>query len=385
MGLDLWKWLERRRFLCKVLFGGAAVVCFLTDAPGVCGVIDVVPVVPPGVVSLRDQVFDNAITRGVLLVFTDRHAEGIEIFDSLLKTCPENPAPYFFKAAAYQSWMSSLRTNRFEQELAQNIDEAIRKGNFMLRHKRDPWVSFYVGATYGYRALYGFRKHDWISAYLDAGKGVENFQQALEREPLLYDAYLGLGSYHYWRSAKSETLRLIAFWIPDKRELGLKQLRFAFEHGRYAVHEAGYNLVAAYYDAGQNREAMETLNRTIQGKNAVGLSDLYYKGRLLIRFEKWQEVERTFRDLLMCLQTQDIVSVGYQVECLYWIAVALVAQDRKTEAREVTERALKLGEDRDGYQELEGPFESFREISLKLFGLRYRLQKEKKVPMVTPP
>lgn len=352
------------------------ILCMLITSQASSGVTDTVPDVAPGILSPRDPRFDGPVSRAILLAFTDQHEQSIQIFNRLLQTHPKHPAPNFFKAATYQSWMSAFRTNRFEKELEQNIQEAIEKGKRMLRQKEDPWVYFYVGAAYGYRALHGFRKHDWIGAYLDAGKGFDNFKITLKKEPRIYDAYLGLGSYYYWRTAKSEALRLIAFWIPDKRTLGLEQLEFAFEHSRYATYEAGYNLVVAYYDSGRYQKAIETLDRTISRKKTPGLSDLYYRGRLLIKLERWPEAGLTFQRLLNSLQTRNIPSVGYRVECQYWIAVALVAQNKKAEALELVDNTLKLGEQRNRRHELEGPFESFREINLKLFGIRYRLTQE---------
>ncbi|MBW1774874.1 MAG: tetratricopeptide repeat protein [Deltaproteobacteria bacterium] len=356
------------------LGGLVFILCMLITSPVFCGVTDMVPDAAPGALSPRDPQFDAPVSRGILLAFTDQHEQSLRIFNRLLQAHPKHPAPNFFK-----------RTNRFEKELEQNIQEAIEKGKRILRQKEDPWVCFYVGAAYGYRALQGFRRHDWIGAYLDAGRGVDNFKIALEKEPHLYDAYLGLGSYHYWRTAKSEALRLIAFWIPDKRELGLQQLEFAFEHGRYATHEAGYNLVVAYYDSGRYQKAIETLDRTISRKKTPGLTDLYYRGRLLIKLERWRDAESVFQELLKSLQTRDIPSVGYRVECRYWIAVALVAQNKKAEALELVRSTLKLGEQRNRKRELEGPFESFREINLKLFGIRHRLTQDETELRDDPP
>ncbi len=370
--------------VCR-LWAAVLFLCIVITSPVFGGVADTVPDAGPQAISALDPQFDGPISRGILLAFTGQHEQSIRIFDRLIDAHPKHPAPYFFKAAAYQSWMSSVRTNRFENELEQNIQEAIEKGKKILRQGNDPWVFFYVGAAYGYRALYGFRKHDWIGAYLDAGRGVENFKTALEKEPRLYDAYLGLGSYHYWRTAKSEALRVIAFWIPDKRKLGLEQLEFAFTHGRYATHEAGYNLMVAYYDSGNYEKALETLHRTINKKKIPGLSDLYYKGCIMVRLERWNEAEQVFRMLLKSLQTRDFISVGYQVECKYWIATALAAQNKNSESLELVEGALKQGEQRNGKHELDGPFESFREINLKLFGLRYRLTQEKEKAMIEPP
>ena len=52
---------------------------------------------------------------------------------------------------------------------------------------------------------------------------------------------------------------------------------------------------------------------------------------------------------------------------------------------DMVERALRLGEKRNGLRELEGPYESFRQINLKLFGLRYRLTKKGAEPVGTVP
>ena len=77
--------------------------------------------------------------------------------------------------------------------------------------------------------------------------------------------------------------------------------------------------------------------------------------------------------------------MGYRVECQYWIAVALVAQNKKAEALELVGSTLKLGEQRNRNRELEGPFESFSEINLKLFGIRHRLTQDETELRDDPP
>ena len=337
---------------------------------------DGVPNIPPNVGASKDPIFYDSASLGVNLVLNDRFKESLRLFEDLQQTHPDHPAPHFFKAATYQSWMSVFRLNRFEREFEENIELAIDKGQDLLKRENSPWLFFYVGAAYGYRAFNQFRKSRWIRAYYDAKEGVENFQQALERDPNLFDVYLGLGSYHYWRTAKSSFLRLITFWIPDKRELGLRQLEFSFERGTYASEQAGYNLVAAYFDFGQYEKAMQTLNRVLEKKKKPGISDLYYKGRLLIKFERWPEVESTFREILASLDTQEPVSTGYRAECMYWIAEALTAQEKRSEALELAEMALALSEERNADSELEGPFENFRQIETRLERLHRYLKAE---------
>jgi tetratricopeptide (TPR) repeat protein len=356
----------------------AILLCFiiLPLSPAFSRTTEIVPDLPPGTVTSKDPIFFDPASPGINLVLHDRYEEALLLFEELQQKYPNDPAPHFFKAATYQSWMSLSRLNRFQEEFEKNIQLTIEKGHELLKQKNNPWIFFYVGAAYGYQAFNEFRKNKWIDAYYAAKKGVENFEQALKRDPKLFDVYLGLGSYHYWRTAKSTFLRLITFWIPDQRELGLRQIEFAFQHGSYSPDQAGYNLIAAYFDYGQYEKAMQILNRILEKKRTPGISDLYYEGRLLIEFERWPEVESAFRKILERLENLELASAGYKAECMYWIAEALTAQKRRPEALEFTEMARAQSEKRNADSELEGPFENFREIETRLERLHKSLKWE---------
>jgi tetratricopeptide (TPR) repeat protein len=272
--------------------------------------------------------------------------------------------------------MNNYRINRFQKELEDNISLAIRKGNQVLKRDDDPWIHFYVGAAYGYQALNRFRKQDWIGAYMDSRRGIDHFKEALAKEPGLYDVYLAVGSYHYWRTAKSKFLRIIAFFMADKRELGLRQIEFSIRHGLYSPNEASYGLIVAYFDSGQYEKAFDAYNRWIAKKNAPNISDLYYRARLLLQFRRWPEAEVLFRDVLQRLEDYQFPSIGFQVEVTYWIALTLKEQDKIPEALHLTEKALGLSEKRNPDSELDGPFEDFQEIRNRLESLHRDLKQE---------
>ena len=360
---------------------GMMVVLFLftsTMTPAFPRTIGAVPNVKPDSLSLPDPIFHDIVSRGINMVFDEQYAKSLSIFRELEEMYPNHPGPNFFKAATYQSWMSNFRINDFQQELEENVQLAIDKGNGWLRKGRDdPWLHFYVGAAYGYRAFNRFRKHDFIGAYLDGKKGVNNFDKALTIEPTLYDVYLGLGVYHYWRTAKSKFLRVIAFWMSDKRELGLRQIEFSVDHALYSRNEAIYALIVAFFDSGRYEKALNLYNRTIARKKRPSLSDLYYKGRLLIQFQRWEEAETTFQKILQRIEKREYTSVGYQIESKYWIALALMAQNKEFEALRVAEIALAQIEKRNVGSELEGPFENFKEVKNNLLTLHEDLLKKK--------
>jgi tetratricopeptide (TPR) repeat protein len=338
---------------------------------------DELPKVPPDAKAPVDTLFHKPLARGIMLVYQDRFQEAVTLFDSLQQVFPDHPAPYFYLAATYQSWMSSYRFNKFQNELEENVKLAISIGNDLLKEREDdPWVNFYIGAAYGYRAFFRVRSWNFIGAYIDGKKGIGNFNKALEKEPALYDAYLGLGAYHYWRTARSGFIRVIAFWMSNKRDFGLEQIEFAMQHGRYAPEEASLALVTALYDYKKYERALEVIEDFMVLYEEQLISSLYLHGIILSHFERWPEVQETFEEILSRLENYPYPSTGYQVECKYWIAGALRGQGQLEQALSLTEEALKQGEQRNKDTELEGQFNNFDDTKDWLKELKKDVEKE---------
>lgn len=328
---------------------------------------DKLPDVPPTARAPIDTLFHGPLDRGIKLVYQDRFQEAIFLFDSLQEVFPHHPAPYFYRAATYQSWMSSYRFNKFQAQLEENVQKAIEIGNELLKQRQeDPWLNFYIGAAYGYRAFFKVRSWNFIGAYIDGKKGIGNFNKALEKDSTLYDVYLGLGTYHYWRTARSSFIRTIVFWMPDKRDFGLAQMEFAIRHGRYATEEATLALVTSLYDYQKYSSALELLEKFMAGYQTQLISSLYLYGRLLVQFQRWPEVHTTFAEILSRLENYPYPSIGYQVECKYWMALARQGENRLQEALALAEAALVQSKLRNKEVELEGQFESFEDIKGRL-------------------
>jgi hypothetical protein len=336
---------------------------------------DQIPVVQPGEKAPIDTTFHEVLMRGLNHTSNFRFSAALAMFDSLQKHFPNHPAPHFYKTATYQSWMLTYRFNLYQNELFQNAKLAIEKGTELLKKDNDPWLNFYVGAAYGFVALHRFRKHNWVGAFLDGRKSINNLKTALEKSPNLYDCYFGLGSYHYWRSAKYKFIKFLIFWMEDKREVGLEQLRFSVEHGRYCPYEAIHGLVIAYYHHGEYAKALE-LNDIAMNLNEIpSLGTLYMRGRLMAWYEKWPAVLEIFQEILQRLEAQPYSSIGYQVECKYWIAEALKNQNHLKKSHQMVIDALTQSKKRIKKNELESAFENFDDIKKRLLRLNEDLQK----------
>ena len=80
--------------------------------------------------------------------------------------------------------------------------------------------------------------------------------------------------------------------------------------------------------------------------------------------------------ILQHLENEEIASAGYKSECMYWIAEILRAQEKRSEALKFAEMALAQSRERNADEELEGPFENFREIKYRLENLHRVLKGE---------
>lgn len=325
----------------------------------------------------QDPTFHAELEHGVKLVYTDQFETALIVLDSLIAVHPNHPGPHFYRAATLQTWMSSRRFNAFQDDLERSVEKTIAMGERMLTENADdPWLDFYMGGAYGYRAYFKFGRYNFLGAYQDGKKGIAHLRTCLKKEPRLYDAYLGLGSYYYWRSARSRVLRWLLFWMDDKRALGLEQIELAMLHGQYSRDESRLVLATGLYDDKQFGLALEVLNTRANGKHLGNTFEIYLNGLLAFEKKDWQAVEMGFRELDERLSQSSHVGTGYLIECKYRIARALSEMGHKDEALKVAQSAIFLRAKRDPEKELESVLWPYGEIKKELDRLYQKLNKQ---------
>jgi hypothetical protein len=325
------------------------------------------PAPGPGERAPQDPVFHDDLQRGLVLIYSDQFETGLLALDSLISAHPDHPGPHFYRAATLQTWMGSHRFNSLQADLERSVDRAIETGTARISlDPIDPWLDFYMGGAYGYRAYFEFERGNYLAAYRDGKHGIAHLRACLQKEPRLYDAYLGLGSYYYWRTARSQVLRWLLFWMADKRALGLDQIELSLRYGQYCRQEARLVLVTALYDDRQFDRARAVLDSCSDGETSHNLFGLYLRGLLEWERNDWTAVEASFRDLDRRLEQSPYGAVGFRVECQFRIARAISELNRKEEAGAMAHSALLLDEKRDSGKELEGILYTYKDIKKDL-------------------
>jgi tetratricopeptide (TPR) repeat protein len=337
--------------------------------------IEIIPDIPDNAIGPMDKLVDKGIQKGLELVYQEQYEKSLAVFDSIQKALPQHPAPYFYKAAILQTWMATYRFNKFLNEVEQNVEKVIQLCDKSLeKNPDDPWTYFYLGGAYGYRAFAKMRGYNWIGAYLDGMKGLDNLKITLNKDPRMYDVYLGLGSYHYWRTARSKFIRIFAFWWSDERDLGVKQYRFSMKHGKYSQMESAVTLLTVYFDYNRYNDMIPLLKEIENNKSINSISVKYMHGRLAAEQKKWPETLKIFTGIYKKLKNYRYQSIGYQVECQYWMALAYHKLGKDKEANNEIALALAANLTRDSSIEMESTFESYDQIIKRIEELEDELK-----------
>ena len=308
-----------------------------------------------------DSTTINGFIRGVALVDSSRFDEGLRIFHGISDNYTEHPIGYFGMAATYQTMMRNYRTNCFEAEYDSLLNLAVVIGEKAVRENRQDALSrFYLGGAYGFRGLYKVRTREWFGAFADGLKGLIALERSLELDPTLYDAYYGLGIYHYWRSAKTDILGPVSPFKKGKKR-GINEMWRAIRFGRYSEVSGMYALVATYYDYGEMEKAW-AINEELHRRYPDNPSCLYMRTRLCQAMENWEEMLRAVKHLHEHLEQVGYGIIGYTVECLYLRAFAEAKLGRLDDTKLSIDRAISLAPQRDADREIEGPLEDFEDI-----------------------
>jgi tetratricopeptide (TPR) repeat protein len=144
----------------------------------------------------------------------------------------------------------SKNVTPYDSHFSDLVDAAIRKSEHAIAAKQDVARNLlYEGMAYALRArLEGLRGRDLPTAR--AGKKMRSFLlAALQADPNLTDAYLGVGIYNYFVDTLPTIVKFLSIFIglpSGSRDEGLKQMEKAATEGEMTKGEALFYLAKDY-------------------------------------------------------------------------------------------------------------------------------------------
>lgn len=299
------------------------------------------------------SLLDSLIWQGIVQVDAENFDSALTIFNKVIEADTTSPRGFFFVAATYSTLVSDYRNFDYRDEFTRHIDRAIEIGE--LKEKSGSATAediFYYGGAVGYRGIFRSYSGDWWGAFKDGLRGRKLLGRARGADSTYMDIYLGLGTYDYWRSAKTKVL----WWLPffsDKRDRGIEEIKTAIEHGKLATHEAKYTLMRIYFDYGKYEAAVEHWENSVKALNPEDPFSHHWLGRSYIELGQYENALRSFEIILRVYLQSPYYDSGGELECRYFLGLCQRELGNLPEAVEHLSRASELARDLKDRKDME--------------------------------
>nr|MBN2277853.1 hypothetical protein [candidate division Zixibacteria bacterium] len=171
--------------------------------------------------------------------------EARKLFRELYYRDTTDPVGYLMRAAALHAEMMDREENLYEDEfknLCDSIGLSAEKKMTACSSSDSALYFLCLGHRSAYRSLWETRFGSTISSISYGMKARRKYQAGLKCDSTLYDLYLGLGSYHYWKSVKSGILKFTGL-LKDEKEKGIREVRLAADSALFSRATARSSLI----------------------------------------------------------------------------------------------------------------------------------------------
>ena len=264
--------------------------------------------------EIQKQIADG-IERTILNDFSGAES----VFLNLIDQYPQQPFGYFYLGATYQAQMLDAESYEKLDDFTAAMERAIELAKERQQdNEEDAWAYFFEGSAYLYRSFMDSKLKKVWGAYRNAVKGAGRLEKVIELDSTFYDAYLGVGSYKYWKSSKTKMLT----WLPilkDEREQGISMVQTAIQKGDFVKLVGRDQLAWILLDSGKAPDALELAieNHQLYPESRFfmwTLVEIYY------RDEQWEEAFTLYQKLLKLLRELPENNHYNEVTCLLRMA-----------------------------------------------------------------
>ncbi len=207
-----------------------------------------------------DQI-DDLITQGIEALYSVRFDAATKSFDAAIAADPNDPRGHFFRSTLHLwSYVFDRRPEQLDQFL-RRTDKTIQ----IASSRDDSRSRLFLGMAYGYKAIANGRAENFSAAAVSGRTCYEKLESLVDDDPTAYDAYLGLGIFHFILGSVPKVGQILGSMsgIKGDAALGLKEIETAARKGTYFRNDAQLILafLTIYYkkDLAGGARTLETL------------------------------------------------------------------------------------------------------------------------------
>ncbi len=208
-----------------------------------------------------DSAYVAQLRHGISLTMTEHFDSARVVFGALVKHDPNDFAARLYLAGVDHAEMLDREEYDRKDKFKSDAEHAIELAEDALKRGHDSaWAYLTIGNAHAYIASLEAKDGSWWTAMRRGLKAKGAYLDALKVDPNMYDAYLGLGTYHYWKSAKTEFIN----WLPlvgDRKDDGVEELHLAVDSSLFSSDLALNSLVWIHLDREQPDQALVCAQR----------------------------------------------------------------------------------------------------------------------------
>jgi len=250
-----------------------------------------------------DSPMDELIETGLRAMYNLDYPASRAAFEELEKRYPHHPIGLYGQTTAL--WWEL--TNDYdendaamEQKFRDMAEKTIATTTVLMKDGDPSGIEgLCLGGTYGLEGRWDAIQGHWLKAYRN-GKRAFNLQtDAIQRNPTLYDAYLGPGIFHYYTAVLPSVAKFLAHMVfGGSKEQGLNEIRLSMDKGVFSKTAARLFMVNLLVNNEKNPTAALALLR--EERAEYPQSPFFHHVELLVLEEAkdWTALDQEARDYL---------------------------------------------------------------------------------------
>jgi tetratricopeptide (TPR) repeat protein len=263
----------------------------------------------------------HLIEKGKKQIYNFQMEEALQTFDLIEKQYPDLPHGYFYVSYVNAIYYSQDMSNRnLDSLLQESIRLAIEKGErYKELYPETAEAYYYLGVSHGVLGIYHVLRSSYFKGYIHGRRAKNYLEDAVKIDSTYYDAYLGLGVFHYYVDLLPGVVKFFAgiLGFHGDRAQGMKEIRLTAQRGQFFQMEGEFIYAAVRYflegDYYNSLNTFQKLHRAYPENPALTLLIGYHyrrHGQIRTAENYFSSVSESYTDKLPQITVMKIYNLG---------------------------------------------------------------------------
>lgn len=286
-----------------------------------------------------DSAYVAQLRRGIAFTMVEQFDSARTVFAAMVERDSLDHAAMLYLAGVDHAEMMDREEFDKKDQFERTVEKAIALAERARRKSgQEAWALLTIGNAHAYTASLEAKGGSWWTAMRRGLKAKGAYLDALKFDPRLYDSYLGLGTYHYWKSAKTEFINWLPF-VGDNKDDGIEELQLAVDSSLFSNDLALNSLIWINLERKQPESALlcaETLHTKYPNSRLVrwGMAFSNYSAG------KFAAALRYFGEIATSLESDSTQNYFNLIECRFHRAKIFLSVNDSSMAKQEFEKLL---------------------------------------------